>query len=457
MKKRQDPVELALGVLVGAGSVTLVSLAVGVLKPHMPVVSLGVLYVFAVLAVAVRWGIVLAAIVSVASMLAFNWFFLPPTRTFQLRDGANWAVLAVYLVTAVVVSALATSARRRRDDAEQRRREANVLAEAAGDLLRGVQLDVELDKLADLAADALGVNAARIELGERAAAAEGEVALHVDVGLRRVATLFVDRPPDPDVARRFLPALAALLAVAVDRSELEAEALEAETLRRSDVVKTALLRAVSHDLRSPLTAIVASADALASEEIHLDESDHAALVAAIRAEAARLDRVVANLLDVSRLEAGALESHPELWSVDELVGQAIESVHVDADRIVVELDPRSPPVRVDAGQIERVLANLIENALRFSPAGSPVIVRAEHGSTELRIHVVDRGPGITATDRASIFQPFQRGAGGGSGLGLAIARGFAEANGGRLWTQDDPAGGHFVLALATEAQPAVRA
>ena len=448
--------ELALGVLVGAGSVTLVSLAVGVLKPHMPVVSLGVLYVFAVLAVAVRWGIVLAAIVSIASMLAFNWFFLPPTRTFQLRDGANWAVLAVYLVTAVVVSALADRARRRRDDAEQRRREAHVLAEAAGDLLRGVQLDVELDKLADLAADALGVNAARIELGERAAE-PGEVALHVDVGLRRVATLFVDKEPDPDVAKRFLPALAALLAVAVDRAELEAEALEAETLRRSDVVKTALLRAVSHDLRSPLTAIVASADALASEEIQLDESDHTALVAAIRAEAARLDRVVANLLDVSRLEAGALESHPELWSVDELVGQAIESVHVDADRIVVELDPRSPPVRVDAGQIERVLVNLIENALRFSPAGSPVIVRAEHGSTELRIHVVDRGPGITAADRASIFQPFQRGAGGGSGLGLAIARGFAEANGGRLWTQDDPAGGHFVLALATEAQPAVRA
>ena len=450
--------ESAVGLLVGAGSVTLVSLAVEVLRPHMPVLSLGVLYVFAVLAVAVRWGTVLAAVVSVASMLAFNWFFLPPTHTFQLRDGANWAVLAVYLVTAVVVSALATSARHRQEDAEQRRREAHVLAEAAGDLLRGTDLVAELDKLADLTAVALHVRAARIELGD-ASPADGELAVPVDAGLRRVATLFTDErdPPDPAVAKRFLPALAALLAVAADRASLEAEALEAETLRHSDVVKTALLRAVSHDLRSPLTAIVASADALASDEVQLEEGDHAALVAAIREEAARLDRVVANLLDVSRLEAGALESHLELWSVDELVGQAIESVRADSDRIVVELDPRSPPVRVDAGQIERVLANLIENALRFSPPGSPVIVRAEHGSTELRIHVVDRGPGITVTDRASIFQPFQRGAGGGSGLGLAIARGFAEANGGRLWTQDDPAGGHFVLALATEAQPAVRA
>jgi two-component system, OmpR family, sensor histidine kinase KdpD len=456
MRRQQS--ELLLGALVGAGSVTLVSLAVAALKPHLPVLSLGVLYVFAVLAVAVRWGIVLAAVTSVASMLVFNWFFLPPRHTFQLRDGANWAVLAVYLVTAVVVSALAARARARQEDAEQRRREADVLAEAAGDLLRGVDLAAELDKLSDLAADALGVSGARIELGDAEPAA-GEQALPVEVNRRIVATLLVDEKAalDRAVARRFLPAVAALLGVAVDRTELEAEALEAETLRRSDVVKTALLRAVSHDLRSPLTAIVASAEALASEEIHLDEVDQAALVAAIREEAARLDRVVGNLLDVSRLEAGALESHPELWSVDELVGQALDAVRADADRIVVELDPRSPPVRVDAGQIERVLANLIENALRFSPPGSPVIVRAEHGSTELRIHVVDRGPGITGADRAAIFQPFRRGAGGGSGLGLAIARGFAEANGGRLWTQDDPAGGHFVLALATEARPAVRA
>jgi two-component system sensor histidine kinase KdpD len=451
-------VDFVVGLLASVGAVVVVSAAIEGLHPYVPVLSLGVLYVFAVLPIAVAWGLGFAVAVSIASMLAFNWFFLPPKHTLQLRDGANWLALAVYLVTAVVVSALAARARRRQQDAEQRRREAAVLAEVAGDLLRGAELTSELDKLADLAAGALGVSAARIELGE-AEAGDGETAVPVEVALRRVATLLVpaDDVPDAAVVERFLPALAALLAIAISRAELEAEALEAETLRRSDVVKTALLRAVSHDLRSPLTAIVASADALASEEVQLEEGDHAALVASIREEAARLDRVVANLLDVSRLEAGAVESHLELWSVDELVGQAIESVRAESDRIVVELDPRSPPVRVDAGQIERVLANLIENALRFSPPGSPVIVRAEHGSTELRIHVVDRGPGITAADRASIFQPFRRGAGGGSGLGLAIAHGFAEANGGRLWTQDDPAGGHFVLALATEAQPAVRA
>src|SRR5581483_871830 len=220
---RRRPSELAVGALASAGAVALVTAAIELLHPYVPVLSLGVLYVFAVLPVAVAWGLGFAVAVSIASMLAFNWFFLPPKHTLQLRDGANWLALAVYLVVAVVVSALAASARRRRDDAEQRRRESHVLAEAAGDLLRGVQLDVELDKLADLAADALGVAAARIELGERQAQ-PGEVALHVDVGLRRVATLFADKEPNPDVARRFLPALGALLAVAVDRAELEAEA-----------------------------------------------------------------------------------------------------------------------------------------------------------------------------------------------------------------------------------------
>ena len=447
---------IASGVIASAAAVTVVTAAVALLKPHVPVLSLGVLYVFAVLPVAVAWGLGFGVGVSIASMLAFNWFFLPPTHTFQLRDGANWLALAVYLVTAVVVSALAASARRRQDDAEQRRLEADVLAEAAGDLLRGTELTAELDKLAGLAAGVLGVPRARIVLGD-VEAPEGELGLPLEFRLRHVATLIVDTPPDRAVAKRFLPALAALLAVAAGRAELEAEALEAEALRRSDIVKTALLRAVSHDLRSPLTAIVAGADALASDELDLDREDQAALVAAIREEAARLDRVVSNLLDVSRLEAGALETHPELWSVDELVGQALDFVGAGEDRIVVELDPDAPPVRVDAGQIERVIANLIENALRFSPPGTPVVVRAEHGATELRIHVVDRGPGVPAADRDTIFQPFRRGAGGGSGLGLAIARGFAEANGGRLWTQEDLAGGHFVLALATAPRPAVRA
>src|SRR5437763_2219657 len=428
-------VDFVVGLLASVGAVVVVSGAVELFKLWAPVLSLGVIYVFAVLPIAVVWGLGFAIAASISSMLAFNWFFLPPEHTLQLRDGANWLALAVYLVTAVVVSALAARGRRRRDDAEQRRREADVLAEAAGDLLRGAALGVALDKLAELSAHVLHAEGARIALGE-AEARPGERPVLLAVGLRPVATIFVDAGEELDdaVAKRFLPALAALLAVAADRAALTAEALEAETLRRTDALKTALLRAVSHDLRSPLTAIRASADALASSELRLDPADFDTLVAAIREEAARLDRVVGNLLDFSRLEAGAVETHLELWSVDELVAQAIDGVP-GGERIIVELDPEAPPVRVDAAQIERVLANLIENALKFSAPGTPVVVRAEHGATELRIHVVDRGPGVSAAERDSIFQPFRRGGGVGSGLGLAIARGFAEAHGGRLWTQ----------------------
>ncbi len=214
---------------------------------------------------------------------------------------------------------------------------------------------------------------------------------------------------DGAVARRFLPALAALLGVVVERRALEAEALEAEALRRSDSLKTALLRAVSHDLRSPLTAILASAGALANPDLELDAADRGVLVDAIREEATRLDRVVRDLLDLSRLEAGAAEPHRELWPVDELVAQALESIGPGADRVVVEISEDAPPVHVDAAQIERVLANLIDNALKFSRPGTPVVVRSEAGTTELRIHVVDRGAGLPDTERRTVFQAFRRG------------------------------------------------
>jgi two-component system sensor histidine kinase KdpD len=449
--------ELIVGVLASAGLVVLVSAVVALLKPHVPVLSLGALYVLAVLPVAILWGTALAAIVSIASMLVFNWFFLPPYHSFNLQESQNWLALGIYLVIAFAVGALAARARARRDDAEQRRAESHALAEAALDLLRGRTLDEELGRLAALTAGVLGVEAARLELG-RQPPQEGEQTLPVEAGLRCVATLFIDEEATVDdaVRRRFLPSLAALLAVVAERSRLEGEALEAEALRRSDALKTALLRAVSHDLRSPLTAILASADALASPGLSLEDEDRLELAEAIRDEAARLDRVVGQLLDLSRLEAGAVEPHRELWPVDELVGQALAGLGADAARVTLEIRPETPPVEVDAAQVERVLANLIDNALHYSPPGSGVIVRAESGATELRLHVVDRGPGLPDEERDSLFQPFRRGSAGqiGSGLGLAIARGFAEANGGRLWAQDDPAGGHLVLSLPLAERPA---
>jgi two-component system sensor histidine kinase KdpD len=444
-------VELAVGLLASAGSVAFVSALIEVLRPYMPVLSLGVLYVFAVLAVAVFWGIELAVIVSVASMLAFNWFFLPPTHTFQLRDGANWAVLAVYLVTAVVVSALAAQARRRAEIAERREREASVLASMAGDLLAGTELAEELERVGVLTAGVLGVPHARIALGVESPE-EREAAYPLAVAGRRVGTVLVgsEHPLDPEAAERFLPGLASLLAVEVERAGLEAELLEAEALRRSDTIKTALLRAVSHDLRSPLTAIVAAASGLANPEVRLDRADRDVLVETIRAEADRLNRLVGNLLDMSRLQSGVAAPHPELWPVDGLVSRALEQLGPDEARVVTEIDPDAPAVRVDPVQIERVLVNLLENALKFSPPGSTVRVRTETSGRELLVHVLDLGEGVSPGLREAVFEPFRRGeeaAVRGAGLGLAIARGFAEVNGARVWAEGDSTGGHFVLAL----------
>ena len=446
--------DLFVGVPAAAGAVAVVSALIAVLEPHVPVLSLGVLYVFAVLPVAVLWGTPLALAVSVASMLTFNWFFLPPKHTLQLRDGANWLALAVYCVTALVVGFLAARARRRSADAEQRRREASVLAAAAGDLLRGTPQERALEKVAEPLASALRVDALRVVAGEHEPEA-GERALPLRAAHETIATVLVDAELDVDeaAAARLLPALAALFAV-------QADVLEAEALRRSDALKTALLRSVSHDLRSPLTAILAAAGALTNDQLTLDDADRSELSGAIHQEAQRLDRLVADLLDLSRLEAGAVEVHRELWSADELVAQALDGAGsvaghaADArpkdraargawsDRVRVQLGDDVPPVRVDGPQVERALANLIGNALKFSPPGSPVTVRVEPGATELRIHVVDQGPGVRAEDRDGLFRPFHSG-----GLGLAIARGFAELNGGAVWAQDDPTGGHFVLAL----------
>jgi K+-sensing histidine kinase KdpD len=357
-------------VAASAGALVLVTGAIELLKGHVPVLSLAVLYLLAIIPVAVAWGLVFAIGVAIGSMLAFNFFFVPPLYTFTIEDTKNWFALLVFVVTAVVVSELASRSRRRAEEAEA--------------------------------------------------------------------------------------ALTALRKLTEERERLAGEALEAEALRRSDALKTALLRSVSHDLRSPLTAILASADALASPGLQLEAEDRLGLAETIRGEATRLDRVVEQLLDLSRLEAGAAEPHRELWHVDELVGQALAGLGPEAARVRLEIGSETPPVEVDAAQVERVLANLLENALRYSPPGSRVLLRAERGSTELRLHVVDLGAGLPDEQREALFEPFRRGmAGHGSGLGLAIARGFAEANGGRLWAQDDPGGGHLVLSLPLAERAAV--
>jgi two-component system sensor histidine kinase KdpD len=382
-------------------------------------------------------------------MLVFNWLFLPPTHTFHLRDGENWLVLVLYLVVAVVTSELAARARRRARYAEQREREAALLAAVASSLLGGGAVTEELDGIATRSAAVLGVEQASIALGADAAVAAGARAFPLQVDGRSVGMLSTPAPgpADGEVAERFLPALASLLAVAIDRERLEREVLEAEALRRSDAVKTNVLRAVSHDLRSPLTAIAAAAGGLANPDLQLDESDRASLIDTIVIETDRLDRMVRDLLDLSRLEAGAADPSRELWSVDEIVGAALDQLHDEGDT-VVDVPAELPPVMVDAGHAHRILVNLLENAHRHAGAGGHVRIGAAALDGTVVIRVSDDGPGIPADDAEAVFQPFWRSASGGlTGLGLAIARGFAEENGGSLCADTTGSGATLVLTL----------
>jgi two-component system sensor histidine kinase KdpD len=451
--------EPAAGALVSLIVLALVTGAIFALRPFAPVLSLGVLYVFAVLPVAVFYGLAYAVPVAIASMLAFNWFFLPPRHTFALRDSENWVALAVYLITAVVVSELAAGARRRASEARQREREAAFAADVSALLLEPGHVQDKLARIADRVAGVLGTPDARIELESLRRPEAGETALELVTAERHVGRLFLadGAPPDGAAADRLLPILASLLASAIDRERLGLKALEAEALRASDALKTAILRTLSHDLRSPVTAISAASEMLDEDASALSEAERLELVASIRLEATRLHRLVSNLLDLSRLEVGAALPRPELWTADGLVATSLDALGDEAARVVVSLPPDSPAVRVDPAQIERVLVNVLENALRSSSPSDPVEIRAAREGRELVLRVVDRGPGLTEAEIARIFDPFERGAaaGEGAGLGLAIAKGFAQANGCRLWAESVPGeGATFALALPLAEVPA---
>jgi two-component system, OmpR family, sensor histidine kinase KdpD len=444
----------ALGVAASVVVLVLVTVAIEVLKSFVPVLSLGVLYVFAVLPVAVAFGLIYGVLVSVASMLAFNWFFLPPVHTFTLADSRNWFALAVYVVTATVVSGLAAGARRRATEAEQREVENSLLADVATSLLQGGDVAGQLGPIGERVAAVLRARSATIVLGDRLDPRATTAPIELVAGTRRVGTLELVEGGEPNLQarRRLLPALASLLAVAVDRERLANEAFEAEALRRSDTVKTAVLRAVSHDLRSPLTAIRAAGDGLEDDSLTLSDADRRELVDTIGVEVRRLERVVDNLLALSKLQAGAVAPTREVWTVDDLVYGALDDLTADTERVAVTIPEDTPPVLVDAVQVRQILSNLVDNALKFSPPESPVTVRVTRTRKEVIVRVIDQGRGLPEHELEHVFEPFYRGAPAqdqtGTGLGLAIARGFAEANGGRLWAESRPGqGACFALAL----------
>jgi two-component system sensor histidine kinase KdpD len=441
-----------------------------------PVASLSVVYLPAVLVVSIIWGGGLGIATAVLSAASFNFFHIAPTGEFTIRDSRNWVALVTFFVVAGIASSLAEITRARTRDALERRREADLAAEMARLLLRGNSLAEALPTAAARLAQMLELSSAAIEM-EAVEGDERQIAFPLREGSGRLGTLLVGAGTSEANLRRLqervVPALEALLSAALEREGLLGGVVETAALRRADSIKTSLLRAVSHDLRSPLTAIATAGEAVASPS--LSEAERFEMAAVIEEETLRLSRLVDNLLDLSRLEAGAAEPRRDWVSVDELIRSAIDEVGAAQD-FSLSIDRDLPLVLLDAVQMERAFVNVLENARRHS-GGHPVSVRARavrslgarrsgsrpaaaepgarvgSGGDRLIVRIVDRGPGIPPAQLERVFEPFYRAGtpGGehrGSGLGLAIARGFTEANAGTLHVESLPGqGATFVFEL----------
>ena len=451
---------MVLGVAVVVAGVVATTALLYPLGRVAPGVSLSVVYLLVVLVASTVWGLWLGIAAALLSAAAFNWFHIPPTGRFTISDSDNWVALATFLAVAVATSAVAEVARARAVEADARRREADLAAETARLLLGDDDLDTGLAAAAHRIAQALGSPSAALVRGAAEPGAR-QVALPLhgdgpgDAPVAGTLLLPEDLPPDAlDRARaRIVPAVEPLLAAAVHREALRDEVVETAALRQSDVVKTAVLRAVSHDLRSPLTAIVAAGEALGSPG--LDGEDRAELSASIVEQGGRLSRLIDQLLDLSKLEAGSAAPRADWSSLEEVLHAAGEG----QPGVAYAIDADLPFVRADGAQLERAFANLVENAVRHS-GGQPVSVRARAVGPRLVVRIVDQGPGIPVGEQERIFAPFYRSdatpAGGGAGLGLAIARGFVEANGGRLRVESLPGQGTtFVVELPREPAGAV--
>ncbi|HEV7773697.1 MAG TPA: ATP-binding protein [Conexibacter sp.] len=471
MRRGIDPILLRggrpgwpLGLVAAAGSVAAATAVVYGLKQIAPVDSLGVVYVLPVLVLSIYWGLGLGLLTALLSAAAFNFFHLPPVGRFAIADSRDWVGLLIFLGVALAASSLAEVARTRAAEAIDRRREADLAVELARLLLGGGVLHDALALATRRLAEAIGAASASIELDAVESDAR-HTAIPLHDGTVQIGTLVVPAELEPAQAERLrtriVPALESILAAALARERLQAEVVETASLRRSDEIKTAVLRSVSHDLRTPVTAIRAGASALRSPGLSEQERDEVEL--GIISDATRLSRLIEKLLDLSRLQAGTAEPHPTWCAIDEVLHEAVAHVEGDPATFTFALDPDLPLVRADATQLERAFANLVENAARYA-AGKPVSLRARvvgrgtagKAGGRLLVRVVDQGPGIAPAEHERIFSPFYRsprtsGDERGSGLGLTIAKQFIEANGGRISVESLPGQGtSFVVEFPVE-------
>jgi two-component system sensor histidine kinase KdpD len=501
------------GYAIGLASVVIVTLVIAALPPSWRVANVSMLYLIGVLATAIVAGSVPAVVTSVVAFLAYNWFFVEPVHTFSVADSSEWVALLLFLLTGAITGQLAGGQRGKALEAAGREREATLLYVVAH-LLTGADLMTGVRAVADELRDALRLRAVVIEIagdpgGQRITSGDADVigrsvgsirswmasttsptkgrdhrwirvvpptggVAHDDrvhvvplrAGDRRAGALAIVRGDDAveSANDRLLTAVAAQIANALERARLRERATEAEVLQRADTLKTRLLNAVSHDLRTPLASIIASASSLRQRDVEWSDSERDTFAADIDEQATRLSRIVTNLLDLSRVESGALRPERGWYDVGALVDDVVGRLRplATTHALSVKVPDDLPPVPLDYIEIDQVLTNLIENALRHTPSGTHVEITGTVEARDLVLEVSDDGPGIQAESLPYVFDPFVRVAvqndgKSGLGLGLAVARGLVEAHGGKIVAHRRSGGGttfRFTLPLDAAVVPA---
>jgi len=448
----------ALEVVLAVAAATAV---VALMQSAAPPAGLGVVYLLAVLEVAVRRGQLAALLTAVLGVLTLNYLFITPRHRLAIAHRQDLIELIVSLIAALVVGRLAGMERLRAAEAESRARlaaareqEATLLAQAASAILSGRSLKAQLASIEALVAAATGASGVRIVAESASSPRSDEVTVRLKADQCLWLHVSADSTWEEQQLERISEPLGKLLDVAREQERVAEQAAETEAARRTETARTAVLHAISHDLRSPLTAITTAASAL--QAVQVTRAEREELVDVIDGEGARLAKLVDDLLDLSKIEAGAVLPRSDWCDLQDVVASAMTHIP-DSHPIELALPADLPLVRADAAQLERVFSNLLENAIKFSPQGSPVSVTGSPATGRVTVQVTDLGRGIPLSQRARVFEPFFRGrpgSGTGSGLGLAICRGFVEANGGRILLQTGAERGtSFLVSFPVARQP----
>ncbi|MBX7159985.1 MAG: DUF4118 domain-containing protein [Acidimicrobiia bacterium] len=467
-RRRRHPTVLSprrrvAGWLLFAAGVPLLTFLLSLFHNHTALTTDVLLYLLLVISVAVVGGLWPAITTAVVGFLCLNWYFTPPLHSWTIQEAENVFSLVVFVGVGAGVSALVSLSVRRRVEAERAAAAAEALAGVSGDVLAAAD---PFPRFVSHVCKTFGRDCVallhRVDGAWRCEASDGAPVpsdpdaadMRVDVG--EDWSLCLMGGPLSMHDRRVLSAFCAQLTLAVVNRHLAEEATRAGILEETDKLRVSLLNAVSHDLRTPLASIKTAATSLRQTDVELPEAARDEFLATIDDQSDRLNRIVGNLLDMSRIQAGAVTVLRRPVGIDDVVAAAVEATGAPRGRLDVTVAADLPNVEVDPALVERALANVVANALAWAPPDEPVRLEAAAASGRVHVRIVDRGPGIDASDRDRVFQPFQRLGdspnGSGVGLGMAVAKGFVEAVGGELDLEDTPGGGLTVV-MSFEAMP----